>query len=170
MIQSDEIQISLILQFHLQKGLIWIRIWLFDIETCLKSIIRIIRKSFLVDVWTIYSFFWKKHIFRRKNKERHLAYSFFQEPCIVIDWLALSLEPKFLLMFRHKSNLELNPNDLNRCCLNTGFLLMSYYNSSTFPKYTSIIDLFRRWCESSIEAQFLNSHPKTSVTLIYGVS
>ena len=67
--ESDEIQILSIFHFYWQRGLFWIRIWLDDIETCLKSRIYIVRKSFLADIWGNYSFFPKKCIFIRTPKK-----------------------------------------------------------------------------------------------------
>ena len=44
--------------------------------------------------------FFKEIHFYQNTEKRHLAYSFLQEPCIVIDRLASSLKLKVLSMFR----------------------------------------------------------------------
>ena len=44
--------------------------------------------------------FRKEIRFYRNNKDRHFAYSYPPKPCIVIDCLALDLDPKVLSTFR----------------------------------------------------------------------
>ena len=43
--------------------------------------------------------FLKEIHFNRNGKDGHFAYSYPQKPCIVIDWLALDLDPKVLSTF-----------------------------------------------------------------------
>ena len=87
-----------------RRTFFWIKFWREERDTCLKRILHIVRKSFLVDTWTNYSFHLKKYGFYRNTEEGHLVYSYSSMPGLISGRLVLWLESKILSKFRHKNS------------------------------------------------------------------